>query len=670
MRKRRLIYNGLIILTIATVVSCSNRYRPERGKTIIEDHTHFSHVFLEKRYIRLFLPPDYYQNAHKRYPVIYFFHGFGGRFNGPAEGEQSVSAEARYYDEFNGNIERCGPDTIDNIGEFVRTNEVIVVKWDGFVKEQYPRPYDIGPVKQDMQFTDYFKELVAYIDSSYRTLPNREGRAVSGLSMGGFMAMVVAAKYPHLISSVSAFGPSAGFTIGPKDFQVFTPIKELKPNFEGLPIRIHFGQHDFLRQYHAEIEEAFRKHDLLYESWHYGPNYFSGFHNAVNLKDQFGFHVKHFRMPVKKLSVWHHIDMFPDFEVWGYQVKSNRKIPGFTILENVCKTGFKIADRKWLPDGPSVADPAIDVLTDSLYHPGEKYQVAIAQHPYKTVLMQTIQANGDGRLNLHLTGAPSDIGIYKTGDPGKLSVAEFKRSILLPKSGEIFEITPVLFNKGGDRLKDIRIELISNDARVKVLSQAQIIGKIDEKSLCTQSRFKVIALEQNAGLVPFKLLVNYQGQSDIFRFEIPFFDIDSELVSFRVADGLHFQQEASSKEDSFFGEGNGNGIIEPGERVSFLVQPDKNKPHWYGLKVFSDDPYVDQSMEERKFNNRNDWSGAMRATSELFIRKECPDQHLIRLYGEFDYPAEGNIPRDKQGATSFIHLVKRVSFTVRISKTE
>jgi enterochelin esterase-like enzyme len=668
MRRRRLVYGGLIVLMIATTASCGDGYSPEQGKTIIEDHTHFSHVFLERRNIRVFLPPDYYLNTHKRYPVIYFFHGFGGRFNGPAEGEQSVSAEARYYDEFNGNLERCGPDTVDNIAEVVRTNEVIVVKWDGFVKEQYPRPYDIGPVKQDMQFTDYFKELVAYTDSRYRTIPNREGRAVSGLSMGGFMAMVVAARYPHLISSVSAFCPSAGFTIGPKNLQVFTPIKELKINFEGLPVRMHLGQHDFLRQYHVEIEEAFRKHDLLYESWHYGPNYFSGFHNAVNLKDQFGFHVKYFRIPEKKLPAWNHVDMFPDFEVWGYEVKSDRRIPGFTILENVSKTGFKIADRKWLPDGPPIADLTIDILTDSLYDAGEKYQVAIAQSPYKNVVTQTIEADGDGRLNLHLTGIPSDIGISKAGDPGKLSVAEFERSVHLPKSGEIFEMTPVLFNKGGDELKDIRIEVISNDARVKVLSQAQTVGKIAEKSLYTQSRFKVIALEQNAGLVSFKLQVNYQGQSDIFRFEIPFFDIDSELTSFRVADGLYFPQEASPKEDSFFGKGNGNGVAEPGERVSFLVQPDKDKQNWYGLKVFSDDPFVDQSMEERKFNNRNDWSGAMRATSEIFIRKECPDQHLIRLYGEFDYPAEGNIPRDKQAATSFIHLVKRVYFSVRVGR--
>ena len=63
--------------------------------TII-DTTHFSKVFEEVRHYRIFLPPDYFSQAEKRYPVIYYFHGYGGRYNGPAEGIQSQSAESRY----------------------------------------------------------------------------------------------------------------------------------------------------------------------------------------------------------------------------------------------------------------------------------------------------------------------------------------------------------------------------------------------------------------------------------------------------------------------------------------------------------------------------------------------------------------------------------------------
>ncbi|WP_353718870.1 hypothetical protein [Dyadobacter sp. 676] len=159
--------------------------QPSRPKAIIEDKTHYSEVFKETRNLRLILPPDYYQHPERRYPVIYYFHGNAGRFNGPAEGEVSRSGEARYYDEFNGNYERCGPDSLDNFATYVANNDVIIAKWDGYVPAQYPRPYDIAPVKEDRQFVDYFPEFVKYVDTHYRTKAYREGRAVSGLSMGG-----------------------------------------------------------------------------------------------------------------------------------------------------------------------------------------------------------------------------------------------------------------------------------------------------------------------------------------------------------------------------------------------------------------------------------------------------------------------------------------------------
>jgi poly(3-hydroxybutyrate) depolymerase len=192
------IYSLLISFFIS---ACSSD--DQNRQTIIEDKSNFSSVFDEDRNFRVFLPPDYYNSSDKVYPIIYFFHGYGGRFNGPAEGEPSRSAEARYYDKFSGNWERCAPDSMDNIAEFVRTHDVIVAKWDGFVKEQYPRPYDIGPVKQDIQFVFYFKEFLEHVENNYRTLGTREGRAVSGLSMGGFMSMNVAGKFPSLVSSAS-----------------------------------------------------------------------------------------------------------------------------------------------------------------------------------------------------------------------------------------------------------------------------------------------------------------------------------------------------------------------------------------------------------------------------------------------------------------------------------
>ena len=53
--------------------------------------------------------------------------------------------------------------------------------------------------------TTVIKELIPYIDRHYRTIATRDGRAIQGMSMGGFGCMRLALKYPNLFSSVVAF---------------------------------------------------------------------------------------------------------------------------------------------------------------------------------------------------------------------------------------------------------------------------------------------------------------------------------------------------------------------------------------------------------------------------------------------------------------------------------
>ncbi|MFN7929427.1 MAG: alpha/beta hydrolase-fold protein [Blastocatellia bacterium] len=65
-------------------------------------------------------------------------------------------------------------------------------------------------------FGAYFRELVAHIDSTYRTLTARRARAISGLSMGGFMSLYLSARYPDLLGSASAFNPAPEFYAGEK----------------------------------------------------------------------------------------------------------------------------------------------------------------------------------------------------------------------------------------------------------------------------------------------------------------------------------------------------------------------------------------------------------------------------------------------------------------------
>src|SRR6266513_4557748 len=165
----------------------------------------------EQRLFRVFLPPDYVQATDaqgnpRRYPVVYFFHGYGERYN-------KTSPEVGNYDT---GYTRDGTDTLANYVGMRR--DLIVVKWDGVNPGTGDslRPYNIGPVETHRQFPLYFPELVRHIDANFRTLADREHRGVSGISMGGFMSFWVSGKYPHLVGSASSFMPSTEFFAGPR----------------------------------------------------------------------------------------------------------------------------------------------------------------------------------------------------------------------------------------------------------------------------------------------------------------------------------------------------------------------------------------------------------------------------------------------------------------------
>jgi len=81
-----------------------------------------------------------------------------------------------------------GEDTIPKIVRFVADHDVIVVAVDGYVAEHYEgfyggSPWDVREDGGDYDFGEYFLELVAHVDASYRTLTGRRHRATSGLSM-------------------------------------------------------------------------------------------------------------------------------------------------------------------------------------------------------------------------------------------------------------------------------------------------------------------------------------------------------------------------------------------------------------------------------------------------------------------------------------------------------
>ncbi|MBK8503807.1 MAG: hypothetical protein IPL46_17300 [Saprospiraceae bacterium] len=323
-------------------------------KVTIIDARHYSHVFGEMRNYRIFLPPGYDANPDQKFPVIYFLHGWSQRFFGSGPNPYS---EYDRGDQANG----------DNIEQFVLINEVIVVKSDGYNRakdeDYYLRPYNVGPVETHRQFPIYFKELVDFIDLTYATIPDREHRAISGLSMGGFMSLFIGGKYPHLFSAVGSFCGSPEFVIGPKDMPVEYRHMDMYQNYGGSNVRLHYGDQDFIRGYHGDLNRVWTN-----TMDHYSYKIFPGDeHTTSGLGEMFGFLLETFKDPIVKPAKWDHIDIYPAFSVWDYEITTDRNMPGFTILENVDEKGFTSSVREFMPDGSTQPHVQVSILTPAIY---------------------------------------------------------------------------------------------------------------------------------------------------------------------------------------------------------------------------------------------------------------------------------------------------------------
>ena len=351
---------------------------------IVLDRTHESGVFHETRHYRIILPPAY-DSSSIRYPVIYWFHGYGGRFD-------------------DSNAEMSG---------FVATHDVIIVKWDGG-NAPSSRPYNAGPVETDRQFPLYFPELVSYIDASYRTIADREHRAISGFSMGGFMSFWIAGKYPDLVSSASSFMGSPEFVVGPREFPVEYSHDLMSGNYGGVRTRLVTGTQDFIQFYHRQMNRIWTM------PTHETENFDSG-HGAPGLAKTLEFHVNAFANPLPRPETWSHADVYPNFSVWDWTVETDRRQPGLTALLNVSREGFISEVREWLGEGKLLDGVHLKITTARLYPPNKNVKVTILR---KT---RSLRADFEGRLRFELDGGHHSVGIgarpLPPGDPPHLAPA-------------------------------------------------------------------------------------------------------------------------------------------------------------------------------------------------------------------------------------------------------
>ena len=69
-----------------------------------------------------------------------------------------------------------------------------------------------GEEGQKNAWEDYMiKDLIGHVDATYRTIAAREGRAINGLSMGGYGALMLGLKHPDMFCSIGSHSGALGF---------------------------------------------------------------------------------------------------------------------------------------------------------------------------------------------------------------------------------------------------------------------------------------------------------------------------------------------------------------------------------------------------------------------------------------------------------------------------
>lgn len=192
--------------------------------------------------------PAGYETSNRPYPVLYLLHGMGGDENAWSELGRAIQI-------------------LDNLIAQGKAEPMIVVMPNGNASQQAAPgntsegllpPIAQRPHTMDGLFETAFDEIVAFTDSTYRTIPEKSSRAIAGLSMGGFHSLHISKENPQMFDYIGLFSPA----INPRDgatSPIYTDLEgKLKRQFDTPPALyfIAIGKDDFLYGENARFRQT------------------------------------------------------------------------------------------------------------------------------------------------------------------------------------------------------------------------------------------------------------------------------------------------------------------------------------------------------------------------------------------------------------------------------
>jgi putative tributyrin esterase len=153
------------------------------------------------------LPPDY-ETSGRRYPVVYLLHGLTSNYTAWA----ALGA----------------PRAAQPYGMIVVMPDAGNSWYVNWAETEGDRPN---------RWEDYLvKDLIGHVDASFRTIARREGRAINGLSMGGYGALMLGLRHPELFISIGSESGALAFARGYTErLKSGQPLPDRRPNLSNEP---------------------------------------------------------------------------------------------------------------------------------------------------------------------------------------------------------------------------------------------------------------------------------------------------------------------------------------------------------------------------------------------------------------------------------------------------
>ena len=217
---------------------------------------------MNQRRMTIYTPAGYDNNTKEKYPVLYLLHGAGGDEN--AWSELGRAAQI-----------------LDNLIAQGKAKPMIMVMPNGnggqqAVPGEYPnsmyKPSFMNERTMDGAIEAAFvKDVVGYVDSHYRTIADKQHRAIAGLSMGGFHSLWISANNPETFDFVGLFSAAISRENPQGEYAyIYQNLdKKLTAQFKKAPklYYIAIGDKDFLFNDNVNYRSKLDAKGVNYEYW-------------------------------------------------------------------------------------------------------------------------------------------------------------------------------------------------------------------------------------------------------------------------------------------------------------------------------------------------------------------------------------------------------------------